>query len=137
MDIRKAVLIFAGTVFVGLGVIGMFLPLVPTTVFLLMAAYCYSRSSERFHGWLLTNRLFGKYISNYKAGLGISLRQKVITLSALWISISFSIWMLGGGFWSTIFLLVVAVGVTVHILWLKTFRPEVVEQESANLEKAS
>ena len=137
MDIRKAVLIFAGTVFVGLGVIGMFLPLVPTTVFLLMAAYCYSRSSERFHGWLLTNRLFGKYISNYKAGLGISLRQKVITLSALWISISFSIWMLGGGFWSTIFLLVVAVGVTVHILWHKTFRPEVVEQESANLEKAS
>ena len=134
MDIRKAVLIFAGTVFVGLGVIGMFLPLVPTTLFLLMAAYCYSRSSERFHGWLLTNRLFGKYISNYKAGLGISLRQKVITLSALWISISFSIWMLGGGFWSTIFLLVVAVGVTVHILWLKTFRPEVV---AANLEKAS
>ena len=65
MDIRKALLIFAGTLCVGLGVLGMFLPLMPTTVFLLMAAYCYSKSSEKFHTWLLSNRLFGKYISNY------------------------------------------------------------------------
>jgi len=137
MDIRKAVLIFAGTVFVGLGVLGMFLPLVPTTVFLLMAAYCYSRSSDRFHGWLLSNRLFGKYISNYKSGRGISVRQKVSTLSALWLSIGFSIWMLGGGFWATLFLAAVAIGVTVHILWIKTYRPEEETTKSTNLEEAS
>ncbi|MCO5333369.1 MAG: YbaN family protein [Pyrinomonadaceae bacterium] len=51
MDIRKAILIFLGTVCVGLGVMGMFLPLMPTTVFLLLAAYCYSKSSEKFHTW--------------------------------------------------------------------------------------
>ncbi|HVF30141.1 MAG TPA: YbaN family protein [Pyrinomonadaceae bacterium] len=124
MDIRKAILIFAGTVCVGLGVLGMFLPLLPTTVFLLMAAYCYSRSSERFHNWLLTNRLFGPYIKNYKSGKGISLRQKISTISILWVSIGFSIWLLGGRFWATLLLLAVAIGVTVHLLWIKTHRPE-------------
>lgn len=124
MDIRKAVLIFCGTICVGLGVLGMFLPLMPTTVFLLLAAYCYSRSSEKFHTWLLSNRLFGKYIANYKAGNGISLQQKWTTAIFLWASIGFSIWMTGGGFWVTLLLLAVAIGVTVHLFMLKTYRPE-------------
>ena len=132
MDIRKAVLIFAGTVCVALGVLGMFLPLLPTTVFLLMAAYCYSRSSERFHTWLLTNRLFGPYIKNYKSGKGISLRQKITTISILWVSIGFSIWMLGAGFWVTLLLLAIAIGVTVHLLWIKTYRPEVAASVQAS-----
>ena len=124
MDVRKAVLIFTGTVCVALGVLGMFLPLLPTTVFLLMAAYCYSRSSERFHDWLLNNRLCGDYIRNYKSGRGISMRQKITTTSILWVSIGVSIWLLGGGFWSTLILLVVAIGVTLHLVLLKTYRPE-------------
>ena len=124
MDIRKALLIFTGTVCVALGVLGMFLPLLPTTVFLLMAAYCYSRSSERFHTWLLTNRLFGPYITNYKSGKGISIRQKVSTISILWLSIGASIWLIGG-FWITLLLLAIATAVTVHLLWIKTYRPEI------------
>lgn len=124
MDIRKAVLIFVGTVCVGLGVLGMFLPLMPTTVFLLMAAYCYSRSSERFHTWLLTNRLFGSYIKNYKSGKGISLRQKVSTITILWASIGLSIWMLAASWGVNLLLLAVAIGVTLHLLWIKTHRPE-------------
>ena len=125
MDVRKALLIFTGTVCVALGVLGMFLPLVPTTVFLLMAAYCYSRSSERFHTWLLNNRLLGSYISNYKSGKGISMRQKISTITVLWASIGFSIWILSAGFWLTLLLLAIAIGVTVHLLWIKTYRPEV------------
>jgi uncharacterized protein len=123
MDIRKALLIFTGTVCVALGVLGMFLPLLPTTVFLLMAAYCYSRSSERFHTWLLTNRLFGPYISNYKSGKGISLRQKISTIFVLWASIGVSIWLIGG-FWISLLLIAIATAVTVHLLWIKTYRPE-------------
>lgn len=130
MDIRKAVLIFCGTVCVGLGVLGMFLPLMPTTVFLLLAAYCYSRSSEKLHTWLLNNRLFGKYISNYKAGKGISLRQKWTTTIFLWASIGFSIWMIGGGLWVTLLLLAVAIGVTVHLFMIKTFRSEPIAESS-------
>lgn len=130
MDIKKAILIFTGTVCVGLGVLGMFLPLLPTTVFLLMAAYCYSRSSERFHNWLLTNRLCGKYISNYRSKRGITARQKVSTLVTLWASIGFSIWLLGGRLWVTLILAAVAIGVTGHILWIKTYRPETAETEA-------
>ena len=124
MDVRKALLIFLGTVCVGLGVLGMFLPLMPTTVFLLLAAYCYSKSSDRFHTWLLNNRWLGKYITTYKSGQGITVRQKVTTLLTLWASIGFSIWFVGGKFWVTLILAAVAIGVTIHILWLKTFRPE-------------
>jgi uncharacterized membrane protein YbaN (DUF454 family) len=124
MDIRKAFLIFTGTVCVALGVLGMFLPLLPTTVFLLMAAYCYSRSSERFHTWLLNNRLCGSYISNYKSGKGISIRQKISTISILWASIGFSIWMVSAGFWLTLLLVAIAVGVSLHLILLKTFQPE-------------
>ena len=124
MDVRKAILIFTGTLCVGLGVLGMFLPLLPTTVFLLMAAYCYSRSSDRFHNWLLNNRFCGSYIRNYRSKKGITVRQKVSTLITLWASIGFSMWLLGGRLWVTLLLAAVAVGVTTHILWLKTNRPE-------------
>ncbi len=131
MDIRKALLIFLGTVCVGLGVLGMFLPLMPTTVFLLMAAYCYSKSSEKFHTWLLTNKLFGKYISDYKSGKGISLRQKVTTTIILWASIGLSIWMVSAGFWLTLLLVAIALGVTTHLFWLKTYKPS--EEEVVDL----
>lgn len=127
MDVKKAILIFVGTVCVGLGVLGMFLPLMPTTVFLLLAAYCYSRSSERFHNWLLTNRYLGKYISSYKSGKGISVRQKISTIAVLWFSIGVSIWFLAASFWPTLLLAAVAIGVTVHLLWIKTYRPETAE----------
>lgn len=137
MDVRKALLIFFGTVCVGLGVMGMFLPLMPTTVFLLMAAYCYSRSSDKFHDWLLNNRWLGKYIKNYKSGQGISIRQKVTTIAILWASIGFSIWFVGAAFWPTLFLAAVLIGVTLHLVLIKTYRPEeTAEPRSAQIEEA-
>jgi uncharacterized membrane protein YbaN (DUF454 family) len=124
MDLRKAFLIFFGTVFVGLGVLGMFLPLVPTTVFLLLAAYCYSRSSEKFHNWLLTNRWCGKYIKNYREGRGMTAGHKARTILLLWASIGLSMWLVGGSFWLTLLLAAIAIGVTIHLLWIKTHRDE-------------
>lgn len=132
MDVRKAALIFAGTVCVGLGILGMFLPLMPTTVFLLMAAYCYSRSSERFYNWLLNNRLCGEYIRNYKSGRGMTMRQKATTMLTLWPSIGLSIWLVNVRFWPTLILAIVAVAVTTHILWLKTYRPEAEQSDDAS-----
>jgi uncharacterized protein len=123
MNIRKIFLIFVGTLSVALGVLGMFLPLLPTTVFLLLGAYCYSHSSERFHTWLLNNRLCGEYIRNYKSGRGITIRQKVSTIAMLFASIGFSMWYVNGAIWFNLMMLAIAAGVTIHILRLNTYRP--------------
>ena len=124
MNIRKAFLIFIGTLFVALGVLGMILPLLPTTVFLLLAAYCYSHSSERFHDWLLNNPWCGEYIRNYKSGRGITVRQKASTIAMLWPSIGFSMWFVNGALWLNLLLFAIAAGVTFHLLRLRTFRTE-------------
>jgi hypothetical protein len=79
-NLSKGVLIIAGTSFAGLGILGIFLPLLPTTPFLLLAAACYARSSERFYNWLLNNRWFGHYIRNYLEGKGVPLRVKVLSI---------------------------------------------------------
>jgi uncharacterized protein len=128
-DIRKILLIFLGTVFVGLGVIGMFLPLVPTTVFLLLAAFCYSRSSERFHTWLITHRWCGIYIKNYTEGVGMSVREKVTTILLLWATLSVSMWFVFERPWLVAVLAAVGIGVTTHLLWLKTRREKIESAE--------
>ena len=113
-------LIIAGTLFVILGIIGIFLPVLPTTPFLLLAAACYFRSSDRFYRWLINNRILGTYIRNYLEGRGMSIRSKVITLLLMWLTIGLTIIF---GIQNTlirIILLIIALGVTIHIGLLKT-----------------
>ncbi|HLR60966.1 MAG TPA: YbaN family protein [Lentibacillus sp.] len=90
-QIKKLLLIIAGSISLGLGVLGVILPLLPTTPFLLLAAACYVRSSERLYYWLITNKYFGSYIQNYRDGKGIPLRAKVIGVSVLWLAMSYTI----------------------------------------------
>jgi uncharacterized membrane protein YbaN (DUF454 family) len=118
----KGLLIFAGTLFVGLGILGILLPLLPTTPFLLLAAACYARSSKRFYHWLLSNRWFGKYIKNYQEKRGIPSRVKFSTISVLWITIALSAIFATENLLVRMVLLVVALGVTIHILSLRTLK---------------
>lgn len=111
----------AGTFFVGLGVLGIFLPILPTTPFLLVAAACYVRSSKRLYVWLLTNRLFGSYIRNYREGNGIPLKMKIFTIILLWATISCSAICFVTIFWVRILLFVIAIAVTAHLLMIKTY----------------
>jgi uncharacterized membrane protein YbaN (DUF454 family) len=80
----------AGTVFVGLGVLGALLPLLPATPFLLLAAACYVRGSERLYNWLMNNRYLGTYIRNFRDGRGMPMRAKIIAIAVLWISLVYS-----------------------------------------------
>ncbi len=75
-QVKKWTLIVAGTICVCLGVAGIFLPLLPTTPFLLLAAVCYAGSSPRFYHWLMNNRWFGRYIKNYREGKGLTLNDE-------------------------------------------------------------
>lgn len=87
----KTALNVIGVIAVVLGLVGIFVPLLPTTPFLLLASACFARGSTRLHGWLLGNRLFGSYIRSYEEGRGIPLRAKVVALALLWVSMGFSI----------------------------------------------
>lgn len=88
----KVILNVVGTVSLALGVLGIFLPLLPATPFLLLASACYLRGSERLYGWLMNNRVLGGYIKNIQQRKGIPLRAKIITLALLWLSLLFSIY---------------------------------------------
>ena len=118
----RIILIVCGTICTALGIIGIFVPLLPTTPFLLLAAACYARSSERFYNWLLNNRVFGRYVRDYLQKRGISLRVKIITLVLLWATIILSAIFATDALWLRILLTVIAVGVTIHILWIRTLQ---------------
>lgn len=115
-------LIAAGTFFLGLGLVGIFIPVLPTTPFLLLAAACFARSSKRFYKWLLKNKWFGSYIKNYREGRGIPMNVKLVTISVLWITILISVFLVIQDLWLELLLLLIASAVTIHILTIKTYK---------------
>jgi uncharacterized protein len=123
-NLTKILLIIGGTLCVILAILGMLLPVLPTTPFLLLAAYCYARSSTRFYQWLITNRWFGEYIRNYREGRGIPRKHKIFSIALLWLTIGYAAWFVLPQWWLKLILLGVAVGVTIHLIRIKTFQPQ-------------
>lgn len=127
--LRRHLLILAGSLFVVLGGIGALVPILPTTPFLLLAATCYLRSSQRLYDWLMHNRLFGEYLRRYRAGQGLPLGLKIWTITVLWLSLSASaLWGVPAGlWWVRLLLAVVGIGVSLHLILIKTWRPPALE----------
>lgn len=117
-------LIIAGTIFLGLGFVGVFIPILPTTPFLLLAAACFARSSKRFYEWLLNNKWFGSYIRNYRDGKGIPVKVKIVTISVLWTTILVSVSFVTQVLWLELLLILIAAAVTIHILTIKTYKKQ-------------
>lgn len=111
----KIVFNLIGCLAVALGVLGIFLPLLPTTPFLLLASACFARGSTRLHTWLQTNRVFGKYLRDYENGKGIPLRGKIWILIFMWTSMSYSIWRLHDRLALQILVALIGVGVTIYL----------------------
>ncbi len=84
----RALLIAIGSIFLLLGLVGIFLPVLPTTPFLLLTAACYARGSETSYRWLLNSPLFGNYIRDWREHRSLPLKSKVVILSLLWATIS-------------------------------------------------
>lgn len=122
--LRKGFFIAAGSLFLGLGAVGLFLPVLPTTPFLLLAAACFFRGSDRMYSWLITHRLFGRAIRNYREHRAVSKRAKVVSISALWLFIGFSVLFAVPALWHKLLLLAIAAGVTLFLLSLKTATPD-------------
>lgn len=141
--ITKALWFAAGLICLVLGAIGMALPILPTTPFLLASAACFCKSSSKMYNWLLNNKWFGEYIKNYREGRGLPMKTKTTALTVLWITIGFS----------TVFLLnrllppqlvlpmqlimiAIATGVTIYILRLPTYK-RTAKQQNANSGKGN
>lgn len=133
-NVIKVFWLVVGVICVVLGAVGIVLPILPTTPFLLAAAACFCKSSTRMYNWLLNNKWFGEYIRNYKEGRGLPVKTKITALTVLWITIGISVvfllnrllpsqWVLP----MQLLMVAVAVGVSVHILRLPTFKKRVIE----------
>lgn len=109
----------AGSISLGLGSLGVVIPVLPTTPFVLLAAFCFARGSERAHCWLLGNRLFGPLLRDYLAGRGVSRRVKAGALVFLWAVLGVSIGFFVPMLWARVLLGAVGVAVTIHIVTIK------------------
>lgn len=119
--VLRYVLLAIGWLSVALGVIGIFLPVLPTTPFLLLAAASFARSSPRFYQWLVHHPHLGPWIRDYLDGNGIPLKGKVYAISLMWLSIGFSCYLVPS-IWARSFMLTSAVLVSTYILRQKTLR---------------
>jgi uncharacterized protein len=113
---KKILLISTGSFLVGVGIAGIFIPILPTTPFLLLAAALYARSSQKFYRWLINNRILGRYIKDYREGRGIPVKVKIIAITLLWATISCSAYFATDILWVRIILFTVAIGVSIHII---------------------
>ena len=117
--IKKIIYIILGSISLILGVIGIILPLLPTTPFILLALFFYFRSSEKLYNWVLNHKLFGSLVYNYVKHKTVSKKSKIFALLLLWSTIIVST-ILIDQLIVYIVLPIIALLVSIHILHLKT-----------------
>jgi len=120
--IYRCFLVVLGTISLALGILGIFLPLLPTTPFLLLAAALYFRGSEKFYNWLINHKILGEYIRNFRENRAIPLRVKIISVSLLWMTMLSSAYFFVPYWWAQLIMIIIAILVTKHILSFKTLK---------------
>ena len=111
-----------GLISLGLGILGAFLPVLPTTPFLLLAAVLFLRSNKNLYEWLMNHPKLGTYISNFLEHKAIPLRVKIVSVSTLWITLLYCAIFVAGHWALRTLFIAIAVGVTVHILSYRTLK---------------
>ena len=120
--VMRYLLALLGCFFLALGVVGAFLPVLPTTPFLLLSAALFMRSSERLYQWLVNHRLLGTYIRNFRENKAIPLRVKIISVSMVWITLLYCTFFVAYVWWMRVMFIAIAAGVSVHILQYRTLK---------------
>ena len=118
--VAKYFYLISGFLLVAIGVIGIFLPLLPTTIFLILASVCFVKSSPRANEWLRNHKVLGAYIKNYQDKSGLTLKSKIFSITFLWLSILLSAYFFTEEFYVRILLIAIAIGVSVHLVMIKT-----------------
>jgi len=110
----------SGVLLVAIGVIGIFLPMLPTTIFLILASACFIKSSPRANEWLRNHKVLGMYIKNYQDKSGLTIKSKIFNITFLWSMISVSAIFFTELLSIRFLLFAIAIGVTIHLLIIKT-----------------
>ena len=110
----------SGVLLVAIGVIGIFLPILPTTIFLILASACFIKSSPQANEWLRNHKILGMYIKNYQDKSGLTVKSKIFNTTFLWIMISASAIFFTELWYIRLLLFAIAIGVTIHLLMIKT-----------------
>ncbi len=116
---KRILLTSIGLVSLTLAIVGIFLPILPTTPFLLMSAAIFLKNSPRLYEWLMSHPKLGTYIKNYTEHKHIPLRAKVVSLSLVWISLSYCAFGIADHWLLSVMFLAIAIGVSIHILSFK------------------
>lgn len=114
----------SGVLLVAIGVIGIFLPILPTTIFLILASACFIKSSPQANEWLRNHKILGMYIKNYQDKSGLTIKSKIINITFLWVMISASAILFTELWYIRLLLLAIAIGVTTHLVMVKTKKIE-------------
>lgn len=118
----RILLIIAGCLSLTLGMIGIFIPILPTTPFLLLASFLFLKSSTRLLNWLINHKYLGSYIQNFQIHKAIPLTVKITSVTFLWITILSSAFIFIDKIWLRLLLIGIAVAVSIHILSYKTLK---------------
>ena len=113
---------FLGCVSLALGVVGIFLPVLPTTPFLLLSAALFVRSSDRLYNWLMEHKHLGPYIKNFRENRAIPLRVKIVSVTLVWLTLLNCAVFVADEWWARVVFVAIAAGVSIHILHYKTLR---------------
>ena len=119
-NLKKKIYICVGFLAVGLGIIGAFLPVMPTVPFLLVALFCFERSSKKYHDMILNNKYFGKVLRDYYEGRGLTTSVKIKAVLFLSCGMGFSVYRVVHNLYLRIMLVLIWAGVALHIILLKT-----------------
>lgn len=125
---KRVLLITAGNISLGLGIVGVFLPVLPTTPFLILSATCFLNSSGRLYNWLINHRVLGLYIRSYMKYKAISLKSKIVAIIIMWVFILSSAIFFVPILWVKFLLIVIATVVTIHISRIKTLTKDMLEE---------
>lgn len=136
-QLKRILLMILGISSLGLGMLGIVLPVLPTTPFLLLAAYCFLRSSNTLYTWLTTHKVLGKYIIHYLKYKAIKKEAKIMALIMIWTSIPFCIIFLIETWILKVVLFFIALAVSIYILRLSTYREDHIDKDDKNLQKAN
>ena len=118
----KKLLTAIGIISLGLGVLGAFLPVLPTTPFLLLAATLFLKSNDKLYHWLMNHPRLGTYIRNFMEHKAIPLRVKIVSVSLVWITLSYCAICVAGHWALRAMFVVIALAVSIHILSYKTLK---------------